>query len=151
AAKPGGVESGAGAKDPARRNATGGSKAAGQLGHHVHGVAGHDEHRILGVTEDRRHDFVKDAGIALKKLQPAFSGLLSDTRTEDHDPAPGQVLILTGPNIKWMSKRYGVTEVVRLRGRARRVLVHQDDLASHALHHQGVAGGRTDKSAANDA
>src|SRR5262249_11733460 len=85
------------------------------------------------------------------KLQPRFTGFLSDARTEDDDPTPDQVLKASGPNIQRVRKRYGMAEVVRLGGGASRILVHQDDLAPHAFHQQGGAGPCPNEPAANHA
>ena len=50
-----------------------------------------------------------------------------------------------------MCERHGVANIIRLRLSARRMLIHQDKLASYPLHYQGIAGGRTDEAGAYNA
>jgi hypothetical protein len=76
---------------------------------------------------------------------------LPDARTEHDDPAANQVLKAARTNMKWKRKRNGMADVIRLGDGTRLMLVHQDDLASHALHHEGVAGRGAHEPAANDA
>lgn len=94
---------------------------------------------------------MKDLGIALQELQPGFSRFLSNARTQNDHPAAGERLVSSRPNIERMRERHRVTQIVRFRSSARPVLVHENNLASHPLHHQGIACSRPHEPAADDA
>src|SRR5262249_19414225 len=49
--KSGGVQGGAGTEDSPRMSPTLGREAGGQVGHHVHGIGGHDEDSIWCMLE----------------------------------------------------------------------------------------------------
>jgi hypothetical protein len=150
-AEPGGVQGGAGAEDPSRGHPTSRRESRGQMRHHVHRVGGDDQHRFRGPGGHGGHDLTKDPCVPPEQLQPRLTGFLSDARAEDDDPASDQIRVASGPKMKGMRKRHSMADVVRLGDNAGRVFVHQYDLASHALHHQGVAGRGTDEPAADDA
>jgi hypothetical protein len=151
AAEAGGVERGPGAKDAAGGHAALAGETGGEMRHHVHRVAGDDEDGVRGVFEDRRHDLVEHLGVSLEQMEARLPRLLADARTEDDDPTAGQVFVVAGADVERMGERYGVTDVVRLRGGTGGVPVHQDDLAADPLHDQGVGGGGPDEAGADDA
>jgi hypothetical protein len=138
-AEPSCIQGGAGAEDAPSEDSTRGGEPRSKVRHHVHRISGHNEHRLGGMFQNCRHDFAKYLSIALKKLQPRFALLLPNTRAENNDAATRQILVAAGSDIKRTRERHPVAEIVCFRDGTSLILVDQHDLASHALHHQGVS------------
>jgi hypothetical protein len=94
---------------------------------------------------------VKHLSVSLKQMKARFPRLLSDPRAQEDDPTAGQIFIVPGPDLERMGKRDGVTDVIRFRLGALGVYVHEDNLTSDALHHQGVGSGGAHEATPDDA
>src|SRR5262249_43476169 len=117
----------------------------------VHGVGGDDEHGLRGLFQNRWNNLVKHLSVSLKQMKTSFSRLLSDPSAKEDDSTAGEVFILPGPHLERMSKRDGVTNVIRFRLGAMGVFAHQDNPTPDALHHQGGAGGGAHEAPPDDA
>ena len=73
-------------------------------------------------------------------VQPAVA-LGKVLKTKGHS-----VRILAGADFKWVSKWHGMTNVIRFCLRPVRILVDENDLAPHALHHERIRGCCADES-----
>src|SRR4051812_7306206 len=82
ASEPSGVERGPGTEDTSGRHTTVGGEARSEVCHHVHGVAGDDEHGLWSMLQDRWHNLVKDLSVSLQQLKSRFPWLLSNPRTQ---------------------------------------------------------------------
>jgi hypothetical protein len=149
--KPSRVQSRAGTEYSARPGSIDRRKPGSEMGHHVDRIGSDHNSRVRSIFQHRGHNFAEDVSISPEKLQARFARFLSDASTKNYDTAARQILIATGLNLERMSKRHGVTDVVRLGLGAIPILVYQDYLSPHTLHNQGVRGRGADKPATDDA
>jgi hypothetical protein len=72
--------------------------------HHVNRIGSHNQHGLRRVLQYRRHHLTENLRVALEKREASFSGFLPDARTKQNDTTAFQIAVVTGADLKRMSK-----------------------------------------------
>ena len=123
----------------------------GVVRHHIDRVGRHDDHAVRRVHDDLRDDVAEDGGVASEQFHARLARLLVDARRHDDDAAAGERVVIARVDLHRVGEGDGVEDVVRFGFGALGVLIHHDDLAPDAAHHQRIRRRRADESRADDA
>jgi len=115
--------------------------------HHIERICGNQQDRLGRRLHDAANDGLEHLDIAFKQCQPAFTGLLTDTGSDNHHCRAVKIGKFTGSDGHSGGKRRGVGNVLRLGAGQCGVVVNQHDLradthqrhriGARAAHHSG--------------
>jgi hypothetical protein len=74
-------------------------------------------------------------------MQPRFARPLTDTRTQDNNPAAGQFVVIARTDLQRVRKWNGMPQVIGFCDGTIGIFIDQNNFAADAPHHQGIRGG----------